>query len=109
MQRNNNAEVDSGTDSLYHLFFTDILVDESDKVLENIDKMLKVNNEIVDNELGGTDLAVSVDWNKVGIRRPSKWMRTGEVELCSARWGAAFLCKFGHYSASSPDFIASED
>lgn len=59
--------------------------------------MLKVNNEIVGNELGGTDLAVSVDWKKLGLRRSNEWLRTGEPELYSARSSAAFLCEFGNY------------
>lgn len=61
------------------------LVDESDEVIENMDRMFKENNEIVDNELGGTDLAASIDWKKMGLRN----------------WGGAFLCQFGH-SWSSP-------
>lgn len=76
------------------------LVDESDQVTKKMDRMLKVNNEMVDNELGGTDLAVSIDWKKVGRRRPSEWLRTGEAELFTARWCTAFLCEFGHYWGS---------
>lgn len=70
-------------------------IDESDEVLEKMDCMLKVNNEVVDNEFGGTGLSISLNWSKIGLRRPSEWLKTGEVELCSVRWCAAFLSEFG--------------
>jgi len=46
------SEVDSLADSdldLLDLTDRDILVDESDEVIEQLDRILKVNNELVDN------------------------------------------------------------
>lgn len=59
---------------------------------------------MADYELGGTDLAVSIDWKREGLRRPNEWFKTGEAALCTARWGAAFLCEFGHFWASPYGF-----
>lgn len=85
-------------------FIKESLVDKPDEVLEKMDRMLKVSNVVEDNELGGTDLAVSVDWKQIKLSRPNKWLRSGEAELCSARWGAAFLCEFGHYWDSAHQY-----
>jgi len=76
-------------------------VNQSAEVISEIDRMLKVNNTVVDNELGGTDLGVSVDWRQVGWKSPFKWLKTGEVPLCTLRWSTAFLCEFGEFLAQS--------
>lgn len=42
-------------------------------ITKEIERMLRVNNTVVDNEFGGTDLSVSLDFKKVGFRRPSEF------------------------------------
>ncbi len=60
-----------------------------------------VNNTVVDNELGGTDISVQVEWRKLkeslmcGKWNPSEWMTTADAELCTVRWGGAYLCALG--------------
>ena len=49
--------------------------------------------------------AVSVAWKNIGLSRPSKWLKTGDEELCRIRWAAAFLCEFGHYWGSQKERI----
>lgn len=41
----------------------------------------------------------------MGLSHPSEWLHTGEAELCTVRWGAAFLCEFGCYWGD-PSFSA---
>ena len=66
-----------------------------------IESVLKVNNSVVDNELGGTDVTVKILWAKVGsdLRRgrfrPSDWLKTNDVWLATVRWCAAWLCSMG--------------
>jgi len=87
-----------------------VLVDNTfTGITSEIERMLKVNNTVVDNELGGTDLAVSLDFNKVGLTSPHKWLTTGEAELATVRWSAAFLCGFGSYWGTSSKNWPGED
>ncbi len=80
--------------------------DEEDKErcvdMEDFDAEVKVNNTVVDNELGGTDVTVLPSLAKVwkavrnGEFRPSSWLVTDQPKLCTVRWAAAFLCGIGH-------------
>ena len=76
--------------------------DSNDKV-KPIESVLKVNNSVVDNELGGTDVTVKILWSKVGADlkrgriRPSDWLKTKDVWLATVRWCAAWLCSVGDY------------
>jgi len=43
-------------------------------MLANFERILMINNSVIDNELGGTDLTVSFSWQKVDLNLPPcKW------------------------------------
>lgn len=78
-------------------------------LLENMNKILKVNKSIVDNELTGNDVDVSPSIYKIGFRNPSKWLKTKEGGLCTVRWSGAFLSSFGeHWSGFEYGSILQE-
>lgn len=73
-----------------------------DSLFKNQDKTICVNNTVVDNELSGTDLDVSIEKSKMNRKthpttwlNPTTWLRTDEEVLCTIRWSGAFLCSFG--------------
>ncbi len=67
----------------------------------DIEDVLMVNNMVVDNEFGGTEVTVLPSWKKVwtgmknGRFTPSKWLRTDRVILSTVRWSGAYLCGLG--------------
>ena len=62
---------------------------------------VRVNNAVVDNELGGTAVTVLPSWRKMwndlkkGEFKPTKWLEADLVALCTVRWCAAYLCGIG--------------
>lgn len=67
----------------------------SEGILEDLENM-RVNNTIVDNELGGTDLNVNLGIVG-GNPRKWEWIKTGQSQLCTVRWSGAFLSAFGEF------------
>ncbi len=67
-----------------------------------IENKIMVNNMVVDNELGGTEVMVIPSWKKIwsGVKRgrftPSRWLRTDQVILNTIRWSGAYLCGMGN-------------
>lgn len=67
------------------------------EVVDDVEKKVRINNSVVDNELGGTDITVVPSWRKIwnGIKKlefePSKWLVTDQARLCIVRWGGAYL------------------
>ena len=75
---------------------------------------VRVNNTVVDNELGGRDVTVLPCWGKIwnglkkGQFKPSKWLETDLPELCTIRWCAAYLCGLGGgWRSVNADFRAN--
>ena len=72
---------------------------------------VRVNNTVVDNELGGTDVTVRPEWKKIwnGLKRgefnPSKWLQADLVDLCTVRWCAAYLCAVGGDWSAKEDWV----
>ena len=73
-------------------------------MVENVDCVedkVKVNNTVVDNELGGRDVTVLPSWNKVvdGLKRGEfkmkNWLVTDQAKLSTVRWSGAYLCGLG--------------
>ncbi len=66
-----------------------------------IEKIVMVNNMVVDNELGGAEVTVLPSLEKIwsglknGAFTPSKWLWTDRVILNTVRWGGAYLCGMG--------------
>ncbi len=66
-----------------------------------IQEKIKVNNTVIDNELGGREVTVSPSWKKMwgGMKKysftPSSWLQTDRVMLSTVRWSGAFLCGMG--------------
>ncbi len=66
-----------------------------------IDEVLQVNHNVVDNELGGTDVTVKLSLRRIwaslkrGRLAPSEWLVTDDVWLSTVRWCGAFLCSLG--------------
>ncbi len=64
---------------------------------------LKVNNSVVDNELGGIDTTVWPSRRKIwkalkqGDFWPSRWLKTYHARLSTVRWCGALLCGMGEY------------
>ncbi len=90
-------------------------VESRDSEHEVEDKVM-VNNMVVDNELGGTEVTVLPSWKKIwsGVKKgsftPSKWLKTDRVILNTVRWGGAYLCGMGKYWSAEPysDVLRSE-
>lgn len=57
----------------------------------NVSKVLKVNNTVVDNELGGTDITLKIDPGNVKCRFLSGFLRMEDKELCAVRWSGSFV------------------
>ncbi len=76
---------------------------ESADNMEDVEENVKLNNGIVDNELGGRDVTVLPSlhklWNEIrrGEFRPSSWLVTDQPGLSTVRWCGAFLCGLGNY------------
>ncbi len=72
-------------------------------VVADVEEKVKVNDSVVDNELGGTDVTVLPSfrraWDAVkrGDFRPGAWLNTDQVELNTVRWCGAYLCGMGNY------------
>ena len=66
-----------------------------------VENEARVNNTVVNNELGGKDVTVWPSWRKMwnGLEReefsPSKWLEADLAELCTVRWCGAYLCELG--------------
>ncbi len=75
--------------------------DESYYEDEDIEEEIKVNNTVVDNELGGREVTVLPSWKKVwdGLKKgsltPSRWLQTDQVMVNTVRWSGAYLCGMG--------------
>ncbi len=81
---------------------------------DDMEEMVKVNNIVVDNELGGREVTVLPSMKKMlqGLRegsfKPSKWLKTDRVMLNTVRWSGAFLCGVGeHWSLGK--YVLRED
>ncbi len=67
----------------------------------DVQDKLKVNNAVVDNELGGTDTTILPSlrkmWTSVKRREfiPSAWLTTDRPGLSTVRWCGALLCGMG--------------
>ncbi len=70
---------------------------------EDIEEKIKVNNTVVDNELGGREITVLPSWKKTwdGLKKgsltPSKCLETDRVMLNTVRWCGAYLCGVGEH------------
>lgn len=53
-------------------------VHDWDGLMKQMCKFFKVNNTIVDNEFGGTDLAVAIDRGKMDLAPLSTWFKNGK-------------------------------
>ncbi len=68
---------------------------------EDIGRVLMLNNSVVDNEFGGTDVTVKFTWKSIwnslkrGRWAPNEWLRSDHVWLSTVRWCGAFLCSMG--------------
>ncbi len=68
---------------------------------EDLEEKIRVNNTVVDNELGGRELTVFPSLGKMckGLKEgslvPSKWLKTDRVMLNTVRWSGAYLCGMG--------------
>ncbi len=66
-----------------------------------LNKSIKVQNSVVDNELGGRGVTALPSWKKnwdglkTGSLTPSVWLQTDGVTLNTVRWGGTFLCGMG--------------
>lgn len=75
----------------------------NDGIVRDMEKKIKVNNTIVDNELGGTDVTISPSLEKMlnGLKKwefkPSKWLKTDQAKLSTVRWCGAYLCGMGEH------------
>ena len=62
---------------------------------------VRVNDTVVDNELGGKEVTVWPSWKKMrkGLKSSEfsarKWLEADWAELCTVRWCAAYLCGLG--------------
>ncbi len=78
-----------------YIFTTD---DDED---EDIEGKIKVNNTVIDNEIGGREVTVLPSLKKMwdglkkGSLRPSKWLHTDRVMLSTVRWCGSYLCGMG--------------
>ena len=65
------------------------------------ENQVRVNNSVVDNEIGGTAVTVRPAWKKMwdglkkGEFKPTKWLQADFTGLCTVRWCAAYLCGIG--------------
>ncbi len=88
--------------------------------VDDVDEKVRVNNTVVDNELGGRDVTVLPSLRKIwraikrGDFRPSSWLKVDQPELCTIRWCGALLCGMGEQwsiakltSAEAPELLAS--
>ncbi len=70
----------------------------SDEDDEDIEGKIKVNNSVIDNELGGRKVMVLPAWEKIwnelkkGSVAPRRWLNTDRVMLNTVRWSGAYLC-----------------
>ncbi len=71
-----------------------------------IDKRMLVNNQVIDNELFGSELPVRLCYPRCGIRkglfnllrlRFDDWLSCEEIVRCSLRWTIAVLSNFGRH------------
>ena len=73
----------------------------SDDEVEDVEERVRVNNTVVDNELGGRDVTVLPSWKRVwngmkeGEFAPHKWLVTDQAKLSTVRWSGAYLCGMG--------------
>jgi len=73
------------------------------KLIEPPFQILKLNNTIVDNELGGTDMTVKMKLN-------TGMLKIEEKGLCFIRWSGAFLSAYGeHWSGQFRNPIDLEE
>lgn len=63
--------------------------EDFDHLIGMVSKVIRMNNEVIDNELGGIDLTVKI--NRKGL------LTIEEKELCAVRWSGAFLSSFGEF------------
>ena len=77
--------------------------DDNIELSWNIEEKIKVNNMVVDNELGGREVTVLPSWKKMwgglkkGSFRPSSWLLTDRAMLNTVRWSGSFLCGMGEH------------
>ena len=70
--------------------------------VEMVENRVRLNNTVIDNELGGTDVTVLPSWKKMwdGLKRgefnPRKWLEADLAALCTFRWCGAYLCGIGY-------------
>jgi len=82
-----------------------------DHLMGNVYKVLRVNNTVVDNEIGGTDITVKIKSLETCMEYAKSWLKGSnsggadvsitdflsveEKELCAVRWSGTFLSAFG--------------
>ncbi len=85
------------------------LINEYHDEDEDIEDKIKVNNTVIDNELGGRDVTVLPSWVdmwgglKKGSLAPSKWLYTDRVMLNTVRWCGSYLCGMGEHWSIGKD------
>ncbi len=68
-----------------------------------VEENIKVNNTVVDDELGRRQVTVLPSWKKVwnglmkGAVTPSRWLQTDRVMLNTVRWSSAYSCAMGEH------------
>lgn len=63
----------------------------------NVNKVLRVNNTMFDNELDGTDMTLKIIIGNPQWRTPRDFLNMEDKQLCAVRWSRSFLSSFGEY------------
>ena len=85
----------------------------NDDNVEDVEERVRVNNTVVDNELGGRDVTVLPSlkrvWNGIKKREfaPHKWLVTDQAKLSTVRWSSAYLCGMGDNWGAPNSFLGN--